>query len=147
MTTGWTGRLGGGRSILTTAGALGGMAWAAIVALLRDRFNASEILVSLMLVYVAEMVLGYLVYGPWKDPAGYNFPQTRTFEVATLVPKLMVGSRAHAGLLIALLGVLLHASAGYVLSPVLLGSVVLVLIAVAYHRLRPSSGPYPHHWL
>ena len=48
---------------------------------------------------------------------------------------------------VALLGVLLHASAGYVLSPVLLGSVVLVLIAVAYHRLRPSSGPYPHHWL
>jgi simple sugar transport system permease protein len=89
------------------AGILGGAFWGAITAWLRDRFNASEILVSLMLVYVAEMVLGYLVYGPWKDPAGYNFPQTRTFEAATLVPKLMIGSRAHAGLLIALLGVLL----------------------------------------
>jgi simple sugar transport system permease protein len=89
------------------AGTAGGAFWGAITAWLRDRFNASEILVSLMLVYVAEMVLGYLVYGPWKDPAGYNFPQTRTFEVATLVPKLMVGSRAHAGLLIAFLGVLL----------------------------------------
>ena len=44
--------------------------------LLRDRFNANEILVSLMLVYVAELLLGYLVYGPWKDPEGYNFPQT-----------------------------------------------------------------------
>src|SRR6218665_3114765 len=62
------------------AGVLGGMAWAALVALLRDRFHANEILVSLMLVYVAALVLGYLVYGPWKDPLGYNFPQTRMFD-------------------------------------------------------------------
>ena len=60
------------------AGVAGGMVWAAIVALLRDRFNANEILVSLMLVYVADMLLSYLVYGPWKDPEGYNFPQTIT---------------------------------------------------------------------
>ena len=46
----------------------------------RRAFNASEILVSLMLVYVAEQLLGYLVYGPWKDPNGYNFPQTITFR-------------------------------------------------------------------
>ena len=46
------------------AGVAGGMAWAGITALLRDRFNASEILVSLMLVYVADMVLSFLVYGP-----------------------------------------------------------------------------------
>ena len=66
-------------SPILLAGVLGGMLWAAIVALLRDRFNANEILVSLMLVYVADMVLSYLVYGPWKDPKGYNFPQTITF--------------------------------------------------------------------
>jgi simple sugar transport system permease protein len=59
--------------VILLAGVLGGMAWAAIVALLRDRFNANEILVSLMLVYIATLVLSYLVYGPWKDPAGYNF--------------------------------------------------------------------------
>jgi simple sugar transport system permease protein len=52
------------------AGVLGGMAWGSITALLRDRFNASEILVSLMLVYVADMLLSYLVFGPWKDPNG-----------------------------------------------------------------------------
>ena len=86
------------------AGVLGGMAWAGIVALLRDRFHANEILVSLMLVYVAEQVLGYLVYGPWKDPMGYNFPQTRMFEAVTAIPLLMEGSRVSAGLLIALLG-------------------------------------------
>ena len=70
------------------AGVLGGMVWAGITAFLRDRFHANEILVSLMLVYVAIMVLGYLVYGPWKDPLGYNFPQTKTFEAATQVPRL-----------------------------------------------------------
>ncbi len=86
---------------ILAAGVLGGMVWAGIVALLRDRFNASEILVSLMLVYVAELLLGWLVYGPWKDPKGYNFPQTITFEAVTKIPKLIEGSRAHIGVLIA----------------------------------------------
>ncbi|WP_082448697.1 ABC transporter permease [Xylophilus sp. Leaf220] len=86
------------------AGVAGGMAWAALVALLRDRFNANEILVSLMLVYVGVLVLGYLVYGPWKDPAGYNFPQTKTFDAVTQIPRLMQGSRMGIGLLIALAG-------------------------------------------
>ena len=54
----------GSSSPVLLAGVVGGMAWAAIVALLRDRFNANEILVSLMLVYVAEQLLSYLVYGP-----------------------------------------------------------------------------------
>ena len=89
--------------VVLLAGVVGGMVWAGIVALLRDRFNASEILVSLMLVYVAEMVLSYLVYGPWKDPAGYNFPQTITFLKATQVPRLFDGSRVNIGLVLALL--------------------------------------------
>ena len=90
--------------VILLAGVLGGMAWAALTALLRDRFNASEILVSLMLVYVADMVLSYLVYGPWKDPNGFNFPQTRTFEAVTQIPRLMTGSRVSVGLLIAIAG-------------------------------------------
>ncbi len=88
------------------AGVLGGMAWAGLTALLRDRFNANEILVSLMLVYVAVQVLGYMVFGPWKDPQGYNFPQTATFEAAARIPKLMAGSRVTIGVLFALTGVL-----------------------------------------
>lgn len=87
------------------AGVVGGMAWAAIAALLRDRFNAGEILVSLMLVYVAEQVLNYMVSGPWKDPAGYNFPQTITFLDPTQVPRLFKGLRVNIGFLIALVGV------------------------------------------
>ena len=89
---------------ILVAGVLGGMLWAGITALLRDKFNASEILVSLMLVYVGILVLNYLVFGPWKDPMGYNFPQTRTCEKITQIPRLMQGSRMSIGLLIALAG-------------------------------------------
>ena len=87
------------------AGVLGGMFWAGITALLRDRFNANEILVSLMLVYVAVQVLGLLVYGPWKDPLGYNFPQTKNFDAVTRIPRLMSDSRMTIGVLFALAGV------------------------------------------
>jgi simple sugar transport system permease protein len=88
------------------AGVLGGMFWAGITALLRDRFNANEILVSLMMVYVAVQVLGLLVYGPWKDPLGYNFPQTKNFDAVTRIPRLMSDSRMTIGILFALAGVL-----------------------------------------
>ena len=87
------------------AGIAGGMVWAGLTAFLRDKFNANEILVSLMLVYVAVQVLGYMVYGPWKDPAGYNFPQTKTFDLATRIPRLFEGSRLSIGVLLALVGV------------------------------------------
>jgi simple sugar transport system permease protein len=88
--------------LVLAAGVLGGMAWAAITALLRDRFNASEILVSLMLVYVAQQLVNYLVFGAWQDPAGYNFPQTRTFDASTLLPALMSGTRLHIGIVLVL---------------------------------------------
>ena len=91
--------------LVLLAAIAGGMLWAAIVALLRDRFNANEILVSLMLVYVADQLLSYLVYGPWKDPAGYNFPQTITFLKSTQMPRLFSGFRVNVGVIIALLAV------------------------------------------
>ena len=52
------------------------MAYAAIPAFLKTRFNVNEILSSLMLTYVAIQLLYYLMNGPWKDPEGFNFPQT-----------------------------------------------------------------------
>lgn len=84
------------------AGVVGGMLWAAIPALLRTRFHTSEILVSLMLVYVAQLFLAWLVHGPWRDPDGYNFPQTRLFNAWETLPLLWTGARAHIGLLFAL---------------------------------------------
>jgi general nucleoside transport system permease protein len=101
--TAWLASWGKGIVVpILLAGVLGGMAWAAVVALLRDRFNASEILVSLMLVYVAVLGLSYLVYGPWKDPRGYNFPQSISFLPETRVPRLVDGLRANIGVLLAL---------------------------------------------
>jgi simple sugar transport system permease protein len=88
--------------LMLLAGALAGALWAALVALLRDRYNASEILVSLMLVYVAEQLLSYLVHGPWRDPLGYNFPQTASFAASARIPRLVAGSRANVGIVLGL---------------------------------------------
>lgn len=84
------------------AGMVGGFLWAAITALLRDRFNANEILVSLMLVYVAIQLLNYLVFGPWKDPMGFNMPQTPNFDREARVPRLFDGMRVNMGIVVAL---------------------------------------------
>ena len=46
----------------------------------------------------------------------------------------------------ALLGVLLQAKPAFVLVPLLSGSVLLALMAVAFSRLLPAADPYPHHW-
>ena len=85
------------------AAVAGGMGWAAITALLRDRFHASEILVSLMLVYIAQLLLSYVVHGPLKDPQGMGFPQSALFDSAARMPRLIDGLRLHIGFLLALL--------------------------------------------
>ncbi|MFK7942649.1 MAG: ABC transporter permease [Paracoccaceae bacterium] len=91
-----------GLPIYLAAGVLGGMVWAAIPALLRTRFHANEILVSLMLTYVAALLLDWLVRGPWKDPLGFGFPQSRDFAQAYILPVMVDGTRLHVGLLIAI---------------------------------------------
>jgi simple sugar transport system permease protein len=83
-------------------GALAGMAWAAIPAWLRTRFNANEILTSLMLVYIATLLLSWLVHGPWRDPEGYNFPQSKLFSDNALLPNLLAETRLNVGLALAL---------------------------------------------
>ena len=81
-------------------GCLGGMAWALIPAVLKTRFGASEILTSLMLVYVAQLFLDWLVRGPWRDPMGFNFPQSVTFQGWHLMPTF--GGTVHLGSALAL---------------------------------------------
>ncbi len=82
------------------AGIAGGMLWAAIPAFLRTRFNANEILVSLMLVYVASLVLSLLVHGAWRDPEGFNFPQSKMFADSALLPNLLPETRLNVGFLL-----------------------------------------------
>jgi len=79
--------------LMVIAGAIGGMLWAAIPAFLKTRFDTNEILVSLMLVYVAQLLVSWLVHGPMMDPDGFNFPQSRLFEDSALLPILFEGTR------------------------------------------------------
>ena len=83
-------------------GAIGGALYALIPAICKVRFGASEILTSLMLVYVADLFLDYLVRGPWRDPKGFNFPTTAEFDPVATVPVLIEGGRLHLGGIIAL---------------------------------------------
>jgi general nucleoside transport system permease protein len=87
-------------------GALAGALYALIPALCKAKAGASEILTSLMLVYVADYALDYLVRGPWRDPAGFNFPTTAAFDAAAAMPLMIAGSRLHGGVILTLLAVL-----------------------------------------
>jgi general nucleoside transport system permease protein len=87
--------------LMLIMGALGGMAWGAVPALLRNRFNANEILTSLMLVYVIQLVLDYLVRGPWRDPQGFNFPKSITFSDWQTLP--FITTSIHTGVLFAVI--------------------------------------------
>jgi general nucleoside transport system permease protein len=91
--------------VVMIAGVVGGMAWAAIPAFLKTRFNANEILTSLMLTYVAILLLSFLVHGPWRDPDGYNFPESRLFPDAAMLPVIWADSRLHVGSILAVLAV------------------------------------------
>ncbi len=85
-------------------GAAGGAAWGWLPAFLKNRFNTNEILTSLMLVYVAQLFLDWLVRGPWRDPKGFNFPKSVTFEGWHVMPA--ISGRVHLGTILALLAVI-----------------------------------------
>jgi simple sugar transport system permease protein len=94
------------------AGTAGGALWASITAFLRARLRANEILVSLMLTYVADQIVKYLVYGPWQDPKANNFPLTVEFNDNALLPLLQGlgwswfdGTRLNASIFITLLAI------------------------------------------
>ncbi len=89
--------------LMMLAGIAGGMAWASIPALLKTRFNASEILTSLMLTYIAGLLLSLLVHGALRDPDGFNFPESRLFHAAATLPIVLDGTRLHIGFPIAIM--------------------------------------------
>ena len=109
---------------MLVVGTLAGLAYALIPAVLKVRLGVSEILTSLMLVYVAELLLDYMARGPLRDPAGFNFPQSVTFDDAARLPYLMEGDTLHAGVLISLAVVIL---AAIVLARTLFGFTVRVV--------------------
>lgn len=90
------------------AGALGGALWAAVPALLRVGANVNETISTLLLNYVAALLVTWLVYGPWKNPQSQGWPASVEFPGAARLP-LLFESRVHAGLFLALvLALVLH---------------------------------------
>jgi ABC-type uncharacterized transport system permease subunit len=89
------------------AGAIAGMAWAAIPAFLRARMNTNEILVTLMLTYIATLLLSWLVHGPWRDPAGFNYPQTALLSAAAMFEPFDYAYRLNASVFITVVAVFL----------------------------------------
>jgi ABC-type uncharacterized transport system permease subunit len=86
---------------ILAGGIAGGMLNGGLVAWLRVRFNADEILTSLMLAYITQYLLVYLVTGPWRDPQGFGFPQTALFSDNALAPRLIEDTNVHIGVLMA----------------------------------------------
>lgn len=91
---------------MLVAGTLGGLVYGLIPALLRNRFGISEILSSLMLVYVAELTLDYLVRGPWRDPKAFNFPKSVNFDPSATLGAMWEGGKLHWGVPLAVLTVI-----------------------------------------
>ena len=111
--------------LMLVLGILGGAAYASIPAFLKVRFNTNEILTSLMLVYVAQLFLDWLVRGPWRNPAGFNFPETVRFHEYAILPEILPESgRAHYGFAFALIAALV---VWFVLSKTLKGFEVRVI--------------------
>jgi ABC-type uncharacterized transport system permease subunit len=89
---------------MLVAAVLAGALWSLIPGVLRVTFGASEIIVSLMLNYVAARIGDFLVISYWKDPAGRGFPGTATFMEEFWLPRLP-GTNVHLGLLFGLVAI------------------------------------------
>jgi len=85
--------------LMALAGMLGGALWAGIPALLKRYTATSEAITSLLMNYIATLVLAWLVYGGWKDASSLGFPQSRSLELDERFPVIW-GARVHAGVLI-----------------------------------------------
>jgi simple sugar transport system permease protein len=89
-------------ALMAVAGMAGGAFWAAVPALLKRYAAASEAITSLLLNYVATLVLQWLVYGAWKDTTSLGFPQSRSLELDERFP-IIWGSRVHAGIVLSVI--------------------------------------------
>jgi simple sugar transport system permease protein len=97
-----------GLPLMLLAGILAGGIWGLLTALPKVWFGVNELITSLMLNYVAFLGLQFLVFGPWRDPKGYNFPGSPVFPPAETIPTLG-DTRLHWGFFLALAVVFLYA--------------------------------------
>jgi general nucleoside transport system permease protein len=88
---------------MIAAGFAGGALWAAFPGWLRAYFGVNEIITTLMLNYVAVLWVDFLVYGPWKDPEGHNFPFSPRYADNAVFGRLGDG-QLHQGVWVPLVG-------------------------------------------
>ncbi|HEU4367868.1 MAG TPA: ABC transporter permease [Methylomirabilota bacterium] len=94
--------------VMAAAGVLGGGLWAAASGVLHARGWVSETISTLLLNYVAVLLVNFAVFGPWRDPEGVNYPQTAELVPAAILPALGT-TRVHLGLVFALAALVLWA--------------------------------------
>jgi simple sugar transport system permease protein len=93
---------------MLAAGALGGAFWSGAAGWLRARCNVNETISTLLMNYIAVLLVNYAVYGAWKDPASLGWPASIAFPPAATVPSLF-GTRVHLGLPVGMIAaVVLH---------------------------------------
>jgi ABC-type uncharacterized transport system permease subunit len=93
---------------MLTAGAIGGALWGGIAGVLRARCNVNETISTLLMNYIAVLLVSYVIYGAWKDPTSLGWPASIPFPKAATVPGVF-GTRAHAGLIAGIIAaVILH---------------------------------------
>jgi|SRR5579884_3454561 len=103
---------------LLIAGALAGAVWAAVAAVLRERFHVLEVISTIMLNFVAEYFVSYLVRGPLQEPT-HVYPQTVTITAAAQLPRISATSRLHLGFALAIAAcvaawwIIRHTAAGF----------------------------------
>ncbi len=110
--------------LMMVMGMLGGAMYAAVPAILKSRFGTNEILTSLMLVYVAQQFVDWLVRTPWRDPQGMGFPGTKRFNESAVLPDLLTNGEAHWGTVFAVVAAI---GTWFMLSKTMKGFEVTVL--------------------
>lgn len=110
--------------LILIMGMIGGALYALIPAFLKSRFGTNEILTSLMLVYVAQQFVDWLVRAPWRDPGGFGFPGTKSFNDSAILPKLTSSGEAHYGIVFAILAAVL---AWFMISKTMKGFQITIL--------------------
>jgi simple sugar transport system permease protein len=98
---------------MLATGALGGAIWGGAAGLLRARCNVNETISTLLMNYVAVLLVNYAIYGAWKDPSSLGWPASIAFPPAATVPSLF-GTRVHAGLIFGVIAaIILHIGVSY----------------------------------
>lgn len=88
--------------LLLVAGAVAGMVWLLVPLGLRLRFGVDEVVTTLLLNFVAVLIVSMMIEGPMKDPMAFGWPQSEPVPSNAMLPRIMTGMRLHVGLLIAI---------------------------------------------